>query len=52
MTIKTKQGGIFMNFDWIKTRADFDVEKPAVIDPFKGTQWTYQQLNILSLIHI
>ncbi len=38
MTIKTKQGGIFMNFDWIKTRADFDVEKPAVIDPFKGTQ--------------
>ena len=35
-----------MNFDWIKTRADFDVEKPAVIDPFKGTQWTYQQLNI------
>ncbi len=41
-----KQGGIFMNFDWIKTRADFDVEKPAVIDPFKETQWTYQQLNI------
>lgn len=35
-----------MNFDWIKTRADFDVEKPAVIDPFKETQWTYQQLNI------
>lgn len=35
-----------MNFDWIKTRADFDVEKPAVIDHLKGTQWSYQQLNI------
>ena len=35
-----------MNFDWIKTRSDFDIEKPAVIDPLKGTQWTYQQLNI------
>ncbi|NAM82145.1 class I adenylate-forming enzyme family protein, partial [Staphylococcus epidermidis] len=35
-----------MNFDWIKTRSDFDEEKPAVIDPFKGTEWTYQDLNI------
>ncbi|UXS75658.1 long-chain-fatty-acid--CoA ligase FadD [Staphylococcus chromogenes] len=35
-----------MNFDWIKTRSDFDIEKPAVIDPLKGTQWSYQQLNI------
>ena len=35
-----------MNYDWIKTRSDFDEEKPAIIDPAKGTQWTYQQLNI------
>lgn len=35
-----------MNFDWIKTRSDFDEEKPAVIDPFKNTEWTYQDLNI------
>ena len=35
-----------MNYDWIKTRATFDDEKAAVIDPFKGTEWTYQDLNI------
>lgn len=35
-----------MNFDWIKTRAIFEEEKPAIIDPAKGTEWTYQQLNI------
>lgn len=35
-----------MNYDWIKTRAQFDEEKPAVIDPLKGTEWTYQELNI------
>ncbi|RIM24854.1 long-chain fatty acid--CoA ligase, partial [Staphylococcus cohnii] len=34
-----------MNYDWIKTRAVFDEEKPAIIDPFKGTEWTYQDLN-------
>ncbi|MBF7030302.1 long-chain-fatty-acid--CoA ligase FadD [Staphylococcus kloosii] len=35
-----------MNFDWIKTRAIFEEEKSAIIDPAKGTEWTYQQLNI------
>lgn len=35
-----------MNFDWIKTRSDFDEEKLAIIDPFKGTEWSYQELNI------
>ncbi|WP_436860805.1 class I adenylate-forming enzyme family protein [Staphylococcus caeli] len=35
-----------MNYDWIKTRATFDAPKAAVIDPFKGTEWTYQDLNI------
>ncbi|MBF7016064.1 long-chain-fatty-acid--CoA ligase FadD [Staphylococcus durrellii] len=35
-----------MNYDWIKTRANFEEEKPAIIDPAKGTEWTYQQLNI------
>lgn len=35
-----------MNFDWIKTRSDFDEKKPAVIDPFKKTEWTYQDLNV------
>lgn len=35
-----------MNYDWIKTRATFDEPKAAVIDPFKGTEWTYQDLNI------
>ncbi|EHJ08057.1 long-chain-fatty-acid--CoA ligase FadD [Staphylococcus simiae] len=34
-----------MNFDWIKTRSDFDDAKPAVIDHTKHTEWTYQQLN-------
>ncbi|WP_142241706.1 AMP-binding protein, partial [Staphylococcus hominis] len=34
-----------MNFDWIKTRSDFDDDKPAVIDHAKQTSWTYQQLN-------
>ncbi|PHK48708.1 class I adenylate-forming enzyme family protein [Staphylococcus edaphicus] len=35
-----------MNYDWIKTRATFDEPKAAIIDPFKGTEWTYQDLNI------
>lgn len=35
-----------MNFDWIKTRSDFDEIKPAVIDPLKGTEWSYQDLNV------
>ncbi|UXV32439.1 long-chain-fatty-acid--CoA ligase FadD [Mammaliicoccus sciuri] len=35
-----------MNYDWIKTRAQYDEEKAAVIDPLKGTEWTYQDLNI------
>jgi len=39
-----------MNYDWIKTRATFDDEKAAVIDPFKGTEWTYQDLNIRAAI--
>ncbi len=39
------KGGILMNFDWIKTRSDFDDDKPAVIDHAKQTSWTYQQLN-------
>lgn len=34
-----------MNYDWIKTRAAYDEVKPAVIDPFKGTSWSYQDLN-------
>ncbi|WP_460374470.1 hypothetical protein, partial [Staphylococcus aureus] len=29
-----------MNFDWIKTRSDFDDDKPAVIDHEKQTSWT------------
>src|SRR5699024_794995 len=35
-----------MNYDWIKTRTTFVDEKAALIDPFKGTEWTYQDLNI------
>lgn len=35
-----------MNYDWIKTRAEYDLEKDAVIDPLKGTKWSFQQLNI------
>ena len=35
-----------MNYDWIKTRADYDEMKAAVIDPYKGTEWSYQDLNI------
>ncbi|GGI43095.1 class I adenylate-forming enzyme family protein [Mammaliicoccus stepanovicii] len=35
-----------MNYDWIKTRAQFDEERTAVIDPLKGTEWTFQELNI------
>lgn len=35
-----------MNYDWIKTRSDYDEVKPAIIDPAKGTQWSYQDLNI------
>lgn len=35
-----------MNYDWIRTRADYDEVKPAVIDPQKGTEWSYQDLNI------
>ncbi len=35
-----------MNYDWIKTRATFDDNKAAVIDPFKGTEWSYKDLNI------
>ncbi|WP_049321065.1 AMP-binding protein, partial [Mammaliicoccus sciuri] len=35
-----------MNYDWIKTRAQYDEEKAAVTDPLKGTEWTYQDLNI------
>ncbi|WP_323703771.1 class I adenylate-forming enzyme family protein [Mammaliicoccus sp. Dog046] len=36
-----------MNYDWIKTRAQFDDDdKAAVIDPLKGTEWTYKELNI------
>lgn len=34
-----------MNFDWIKTRAVSHPNKVAVIDPLKGTEWTYEQLN-------
>lgn len=34
-----------MNYDWIKTRADYDEVKPAVIDPMKGTEWSFQELN-------
>ncbi|MGR6109228.1 AMP-binding protein, partial [Staphylococcus aureus] len=35
-----------MNYDWIKTRAHYDEEKAAIIDPLKGTKWSYQELNI------
>lgn len=35
-----------MNYDWIKTRSDYDEVKAAVIDPGKGTEWSYQDLNI------
>lgn len=35
-----------MNYDWIKTRADYDEVKAAVIDPAKSTEWSYQDLNI------
>ena len=35
-----------MNYDWIKTRSDYDEVKAAIIDPAKGTEWTYQDLNI------
>jgi|SRR5690625_1843895 len=35
-----------MNYDWIKTRADYDEVKAAIIDPVKGTEWSYQDLNI------
>lgn len=34
-----------MNYDWIKTRAQYDEEKIAIIDPFKGTEWSYKDLN-------
>ncbi|MGO3049857.1 long-chain fatty acid--CoA ligase [Staphylococcus casei] len=34
-----------MNYDWIRTRADFDEVKAAVIDPMKGTEWSYQDMN-------
>lgn len=35
-----------MNFDWIKTRAVSHPDKVAVIDPTKGTEWTYRELDI------
>lgn len=35
-----------MNYDWIKTRSEYDEIKPAIIDPFKGTEWSYQDLNV------
>lgn len=35
-----------MNYDWIKTRAHYDEGKAAIIDPLKGTKWSYQELNI------
>lgn len=35
-----------MNFDWIKTRAVSHTDKVAIIDPLKGTEWTYEDLNI------
>ncbi|WP_462421082.1 long-chain-fatty-acid--CoA ligase FadD [Salinicoccus sp. Marseille-QA3877] len=35
-----------MNYDWIKTRSDYDEVKAAVIDPQKGTEWSYQDMNI------
>ena len=35
-----------MNFDWIKTRAQTHPDKVAIIDPIKGTEWTYKELNI------
>lgn len=35
-----------MNYDWIKTRAFYDEEKIAMIDPLKNTKWTYNDLNI------
>lgn len=35
-----------MNYDWIKTRSNYDEVKAAVIDPGKGTEWSYQDLNI------
>lgn len=35
-----------MNFDWIKTRAQTHQDKVAIIDPIKGTEWTYKELNI------
>lgn len=35
-----------MNYDWIQTRADYDERKAAVIDPYKGTEWSYQDLNV------
>lgn len=35
-----------MNYDWIKTRSDYDEVKAAVIDPQKGTEWSYQEMNI------
>lgn len=34
-----------MNYDWIKTRADYDEVKPAIIDPLKGTEWSYQDMD-------
>ena len=34
-----------MNYDWIKTRSDYDEVKAAVIDPQKGTEWSFQDLN-------
>lgn len=35
-----------MNLDWIKTRAFTHTDKVAIIDPFKKTEWTYEDLNI------
>lgn len=35
-----------MNYDWIKTRSFFNRNDVAVIDPNKGTEWTYEQMNI------
>lgn len=35
-----------MNYDWIQTRSDYDKVKAAIIDPNKGTEWSYQDLNI------
>lgn len=35
-----------MNFDWIKTRAVTHADKVAIVDPAKGTEWTYKELNI------